>query len=549
MIIFFIIILFLIISLYGYSYLFKYLLNTKIQFNSKNYLIEDKDLIYGIFFLVSLLLFLHFFFPIKYFVFLVPLGFLFFLHAIYKNKFKINHILIKLILLFFLLFIGASNGPTYDTQLYHHQILNWNYEYKISINLAILDDRFGMISPWQLFISLGNFKILGSYFANLFNFIPIFLIIIYFFDELKKPRNISSYFLILCTIYIFFFSLIHPFANGTILMNLGSLGTDVAGMSFYILSFFYFIKYLEKNDLEFYNLNLIFVTLAIFCRISYIPLIILPLFLIFYKNKLLINKFNIFISLVFSFWFIRSLINNGCLIFPAKNTCINFNSFLEIESIEKYAHIVKSFARTAPNYDNFMNLEYSIYSYNWFLPWFNNYFLKTSLTQIFLLLFIIFIIPFLIKLYKDGIKLLKIKLIIIFTFFLGVILWLQAPDVRFALGFLITIPAFLIIYSLNKSFLEKITNYSKNIIVVIFIFLVLKNNQNFKYLDDKNYLVRNYNYEKFKIYQEFPDFKIVKNENQGGFCFDVKDICKINDNSNIVIEKNYFNYLFFKINN
>ena len=549
MIIFFIIILFLLTSIYGYSYLFKYLLNSKIQFNSQNYFIEDRDLIYGIFFLVSLLIFLHFFSPIKYFVFLLPLGFLFFLNAIYRNKFRVKNIVLKLILLFCLLFISASNGPTYDTQLYHHQILNWNYNYKIVFNLAQLEDRLGMISPWQLFISLGNFKILGSYFANLFNFLPLILILINFFEVLKKNNNISSLFLIFCTIYIFFFSLIHPFVNGTILMNLGSLGTDIAAMSFYILSFFYFFRFLEEQKLEFYNLNLIFVTLSIFCRISYLPLILLPLFLIINNNKLLFNRFNIFIFSIFMFWFLRSLINNGCLIFPVKNTCINFENFIHIKNIETYSYVVKSFARTAPNYENFMNLEYSIYSYKWFIPWIKNYFLKTSITQISLILSIFFSIPFLIKLISDGLVIKKTKLVCLITFLSGFFLWLEAPDIRFALGLFISFPIFFLVFSINKNLLKRFTNLSKNILLVIFIFLTIKNYHNFKYLNDKNFLERNYNYKKFKTIVNNSEFKITSNENSNKFCFDIKSICMINNKLNFSIYKNNLNYIFFKLNN
>ena len=549
MIIFFLILILFIFSIYGYSYLFRIILNNSFNKNLYNKSFNNQDLIYGIFFIILILLFLHFLFPIKYLIFLIPLGIVVFIYSIIKSHYKIKDLKLNFFFLFLVLFVVSSNGPTYDTQLYHHQILNWNYNYKISLNLALLDDRMGMISPWQLFLSLGNFKIFGSYAANLFNFIPISLIFINFFEVLKKVKKISSIFLILSVLYIFLFSLIHPFQNGTILMNLGSLGSDLAGMCFYILAFFYFFKTFEENKIEYYNLNLICVLLAIFCRISYFPLIFLPMFLIINKKNLIFNKFNILIFFTFIFWLLRSILNNGCLIFPVKNTCLNIKGYLAVDQIEIYSNTVKSFARTAPEYENFMNLEYSINTLNWLIPWFQDYFLKTSITQIFFGLFLVFLIPFVLKLLniKKNLFIIIFGCITVFTF--SFILWLQAPDVRFSLGLFITLPVFLICFSLNNNLFIKIINSSDKMLFLIFVLLVLKNYSNYQYLIDKNYLQRNYNYSNFKTYKNTSNYKIVKNESQGGFCYDISDVCKTGNNFNFYIKKTIFDYIIFKSNN
>jgi len=184
-IIFFIIFVCLLCSFYGYGYLYRLIIDHKIlKINFINY-VQEKDLIYGVFFLLSTLLFLHFIIALKYLLFLLFIGFFTFIFLIIKKRVKLRLLQLKLIVLFCLFFIVAANEPTYDTQLYHHQILNWNYNYKISFNLALIDERMGMISPWQLFISIANLKLFGSYLANLFNFIPIIILLNTFFN-LKK---------------------------------------------------------------------------------------------------------------------------------------------------------------------------------------------------------------------------------------------------------------------------------------------------------------------------------------------------------------------------
>ena len=546
MIIFFIIFVCLLCSFYGYGYLYRLIIDHKIlKINFINY-VQEKDLIYGVFCLLSTLLFLHFIIALKYLLFLLFIGFFTFIFLIIKKRVKLRLLQLKLIVLFCLFFIVAANGPTYDTQLYHHQILNWNYHYKISLNLAAIDERMGMVSPWQLLISIANFKLFESYLANLFNFIPIVIVVNSFFDLTKKEKIISSNFLILSTLYIFFFSLVHPFQNGTILMNIGSLGTDLAGMSFYILSFFYFFKCIEKRNVEFFNLTLICATLSIFCRISYLPISLLPLFLLFYNKNFINNKFNLIILFIFFGYFLRSLINNSCLVFPVKLSCMNFEGYISHDKIEQYANIVKSFARTAPEYKNMMNFDYSINSFNWFIPWFKNYFLTTSITQIFSILTIIFFLPFIIKIYKK--KNTTVKILFFSIFLINILLWLEAPDVRFALGLLISIPIIFICYSLPKNFLIKIQSISKNSFLIILVLLVFKNYNNYQLIDKKNYLIRNYNYEGFETYSKMENFNVKKNKNQGGFCYDIKDVCKIDNKFDFLITFNNFKYLVIKNN-
>ena len=542
MIIFYFFLIILLASILGYSYLLKFLFSAKIDVHYK--FLYPNDLINGIFLIISLLLFLHFFFPIKYLLFIIPLGFFIFIICFFKKLIKIDFIKSKLLIIFILIFISASNGPLYDTQLYHHQILNWNYNYKISLNLFLIEDRFGMVSPWHLFLSLGNFKISNSYIANLFNFIPLLILLFENLYAFKDKLKISNLFLILSTLFILTYGLIHPFQNGAMLMSLGSLGTDLAGLIFYLLSFYYFFKTIETKKLQFYYLNLICVVLVIFCRLSYLPLIFLPLILIFNKKIFLQTlRFNFFIIFIFILWMVRSFLNNGCLIFPIAHTCFDFFSNNTFTEVKDYSYVVKSFARTAPEYVGFMNLDYSIFSYKWLMPWLQSYFLKSSLSQIsFIISFIA--LPFFIYSFIFKNKDMHIKFFCLFIFIINFILWLEAPDLRFAFGLFVSFPVFLIIYSLSKNFNFFFKNV-KSVFFVLLLLIVLKNFKNINYMDTSGYLIRNYNYDKFKVIKKIENFTIKKNYSNGAFCYDIGEICIINDNINFNLSKNNFGYIRF----
>ena len=535
---------FLIINLLGFSYLYK-IFYEKIVTKKKNTIyIQNNDIIYGIFFLILILLIAHFLFPIK--ILVIPIffiGTISFIYLVLKKKIKLDFLKLNLIFIFFLIFINSTNGPTYDTQLYHHQILNWNFYDKISLNLTLIEDRYGMISPWQLLLSIGNFKIFDSYVSCLFNFLPIIVIINYFLIE-KDKVNVSSIFLKLSILFIFLYSLIHPFNNGIIFMHLGSLGTDLASMIFFILSVYSFLKDFEDKDSDYYNQVLIFSTITIFCRISYLPIILLPLFiLVKKKNFIKYFRINLLISFLYILWFVRSILNNGCLIYPFKYSCLNLDNFISLERVEQYSNIVKSFARTAPKYINFMNLDYSIYSFKWFAPWLKEYFLKSSLTQISLTLSLLFVIPFFIKILRN--KNSQNVIFVLIVFFLNFMLWLQAPDIRFAFGLLISIPVLFISVAIPKNFSLINNSILKTSFILILIALFFKNINHYEEITKKNIFIRNYDVEGFKIINNFDNYKIVINDKNQRFCYDTKYICVLNDEINFKIRKNYFGYKKF----
>ncbi|RPG58301.1 MAG: hypothetical protein CBD95_002135 [Flavobacteriales bacterium TMED235] len=231
------------------------------------------------------------------------------------------------------------------------------------------------------------------------------------------------------------------------------------------------------------------------------------------------------------------------MLFPVKFTCFGLKNYLSPENINEYSNIVKSFARTAPTNEKFMDLNYSIYTYEWFIPWFKNYFLSNSLTQIFFIIIFIIIIPFIFNIPKMK-QIKKNILLLILAHILCFVLWLQAPDIRFILGLFITLPILLIV-SLIPKYIYKYFIKIKIFFLFILVGLLFKNYENLNYVFDKNIFLRNYNYENFNYVKNVGNMKVYRNTGNNGFCYDIQPICKINDNHNFLIEKNKFGYLKF----
>ena len=108
---------YLIIVITGFSVAFKNFINRK------EVEIYNLDIVYGLFFLIFVSLFLNFFFPLKYFLFLtIIIGTFFFIRGLLRKKIKIN-LIYHFIIIFLFTFIIYKNEFNVDTPMYHLQII------------------------------------------------------------------------------------------------------------------------------------------------------------------------------------------------------------------------------------------------------------------------------------------------------------------------------------------------------------------------------------------------------------------------------------------
>lgn len=464
------------ISLFGYSRFLKKIIG--LQEDEK---INNEDIVYGIFFIIFFSLLINFFFPLKYLsIIFILLGIIFFIQGYIKKNF---HIKFKyyIFLIFLINFLTYYNGLNVDSPLYHLQQLNWMILHKINLGITNLNIRFGVNSSWHSFIALTNISIfnfsLKYYLSSL-----IFSILCYsiFF---KEKYNISDLYLFLSISFLLTYSLIHPFVNGPILNQLGNPEVDTVAMFLFIFSFYYFLKFYEdgfKISSSKISILTIIIFLAFTTKISNISLLfLLLLILTLNRNHKLFNLTNLFVFIASIFWLLRSFFISGCFIYPIKITCLK-TTWTDLDQIDYSAKVIQSYTRDTRLREKWTDFEHTIYSNDWFLPWFNDYFLNTSILKISSILSLItFLIFFLIMIIDriKNVKIQKIKIILFFKilifFIISIYVWLKAPEIRFGSGLIISLPCFILAVLINKLGLNKFITQNTTLIAIFSLFLLI----------------------------------------------------------------------------
>jgi hypothetical protein len=526
----------------GYSYCFKNFINKK-----KNQ-IFNLDILYGLFFLIFLSLFLNFFSPLKYFVYIVILiGLYFFITALKHKKIKINF-LIHLFIIFLLSTVVYSNGDNVDSPMYHLQIIKWLYNEKIIFGLPNLEIRFGSNSLWfgilsLLQINLNNFNSIYT-----FNLIPFSIL---FYQIFNCEKKISFIFINLSILFLLIFSFLHPFSNGIILNHLHNTEVDTVGMIFFILSFFLFLKYFEDKKKENLHLLIICSVICLVTKLSYIAVLIFPLYALYnyHKNigEKIINKINLIVIVFICLWFVKNLIISGCILFPVSLSCFNFSWSPGVDEIDTYSKIVKGFARDTRDRLRYTDFEFMIHTYNWLIPWFKDYAMNTAFLKIFFLLLCLSgITLFFSKIFnfleKISLQQKKNYLIFVGLIFPSLYIWFQAPEIRFGWGSLITFCCFpLSIIIFHFRFFKSWSNNLLKFTSILFLLLLLFDNKS--NLSLKNYFkpyVKDTDYSKIIYVKKINEFDLYQSINWK--CYDFKEICVNSLKHNYKIEKK-FSYL------
>ena len=526
----------------GYSGFLK-----KIILNQKNFEINNIDCIYGYTFLIFTSILLNFFTPLKNITsIIILLGLFLFSYFLYKKNYNLS--IFKLILVsFFLIFISHEQGISYDSQLYHLQTIQLSSNFKTIFGIGNLQPHYGMNSSWHSFLGILNNNYLS---INLIYLANISLLCFLIGEILKKEFNLNKHlshiFLAISIIYIFSYSFFHPYGNGTILNNLGSPEVDVVSMIFFIISIYLYLSCNEKKSNDNFYLFSLSILLVITIKISYIGILTIYFYYIYLNKQNLINKLNIFIFFSSFIWFLKSLFLTGCLVFPLKHTCINTNWSMNIDAVDNYSKIVQSFARDTPLRLKFTDFDYTINSFQWFKPWFKEYFLITEFLTISSLIIIISTIILLLTYFRDksdnNNQIKNYHLDLILLLILNLIIWMKAPEIRFGYGSIISLVVLLLSIIFIRYLSKKFIRFKYLLVLsIIFIPITLKNKNNYNNFTNESF-VRNFDYSKFKLIYKSNDYNVFKpNDN---FCNAYQGFCTYQGYKVSIKKKN--NFLFIK---
>ena len=538
----------LLMVILGYSFILK-----KFTLSGNDIIIENIDILYGLSLIIFISIFFNFFSPLIY---LKPItiifGFLIFIYGAYKKVFKLNFFL-YLIIISFTTFVAFYSNMNVDSPMYHLQIIKWLSYHKISFGLSNLEIRLGFNSTWHSLVALLDisiYKFTAKYYISAL----ILSSLIYETVRYKTKLNYSDIFLYLTIVFLIFYSFLHPFANGVILNHLGNPERDIVGMLFFFLIVYFFLKSLEnpKNNKNYINLLILSLFLCVTTRLLMLPMAIL-LIIILLKDKeyKIINFTNILIFITSIFWILRSFFLSGCLFFPFFQTCYKTSWAVNVKEVQFFVEEAMRISRTLPTRNGVNDLNFSLHSYEWVSQWINDYFFSAALLQIGATIIIIticlFVIANFLNKYKSNNIINRYDFFIFICIFIVIFLWfISAPEQRYALGPLISLPCFFIILFLKKInlknfFIDK--NIQLSLIMgVLFFLLVSKSFSLFKYSDlyINNKITHNYSHiEKIGRFSNIDFF-------WGKFvCTDFEEICVNTVKENYVVEE-ILNYKVYK---
>ena len=534
---------FVIISILGYSYIAKkFILNEK---QKKLYLIDS---IFGIFFLVFISISVNFFLALEYLTLSIFfIGIIIFFYYYFKNLIEINFLKLILLLIFFS-FVFYDNGNNVDSAVYHIQSIKWSNQHKIPIGLSNLDWLYPLNSTWHSFLALYQIQIKNFSTIYVLNIIPLTIIFYEIFNNEKNIKKLSFLTLYFSGLYLIIFSVIHPFKNGVIFNHYGNPEVDSIAMCYFVLSSYLFLKFIEnKND---YNFNLLLVSsfLCVTSKITYAGVVLFPIYVliqdkfIFFKGKVIIIS-----SLLSIIWMFRSFLLSSCFIYPVSLTCVNTSWFFGEEKITQLVNLTKGFSRDTRLREKYTDFEHVIYSYDWFIPWFNDYFLNTKMLLIStFLLFSSWIFLIIKYFFYKNIKINKhLAYFFILSFISNILIWFQAPEIRFGWGILIVYPClfFAIVFFNIQKF--NLLNSRNTYIFFIFIFFILSVAKNYKHLTYSNIIKP---YEKKWDYSQIDSIGIFNGEeifiSNNWQCADFPGICVNIKKDNYEISKKYDYFIF-----
>tara|TARA_B100000035_G_scaffold146833_1_gene125112 strand:- start:1447 stop:3123 length:1677 start_codon:yes stop_codon:yes gene_type:complete len=448
----------------------------------------------GIFVLIIFSYTTHYFLPHNYFhnIAILIIGFLSFFYFTNKNE---NHNeLVKINILFLILFISFLIYKTHDDFPYYHfpythyltqselfiGIGNFNHGFRTPSSIFYLNSLYYLPLLDHHFFQLGAVKIMGF---------TVFIFLKIVENKLQLRKNDQYFFLSLFSlifILIFFY-------------RIAEHGTDRSAQILIFLFIFELLflfnnkEFLRSNIIKLFILLGIIISLKAFYILYF--LFVIPVFYFFIKEKkvdylilIFTNSFFFLFILMFINILLVNFFNSGCFIYPVSFTCLsNFSWSIPISEVAIMNDWYEQWAKAGAN-PNFRvdNPEQYIQKLNWFNNWFNEYFFTKVSDFLFGIIFIVIIFLILfnsskkIKVNIKGNNLIYSVLLLLF------IEWFyNHPSLRYGGYTLICLLFFLPVsfYLSQSSDIKKITLKS---VILVCIAMTVFLSRNINRINDEN---------------------------------------------------------------
>mgnify|MGYP001388758203 CR=1 FL=1 len=306
---------FLFFSIWGYGSLLKKQFKKELNFGETG--------IYGFVIIYLILVSIHFFLPINYFVSLLikVVGLLIGLKNYSLIKKIDSKLFNKFLIIIIIFFICSLTDRVHDDfYWYHLPTINYIHDYKIIFGIASLNDQLGYGQGYFYLSSLFIDPIVKINFIYHPSIIIISFFLIFMIEENSKKKIIENKLLF----YFFISIILIKFTR------FKEYGLDVFAFCIIGVLSHYLISFYKTKDKIYFNKSLLLIVFGFFIK-QYVIITIFYLIYYFYKLKLKIFLFLkdrlilflcIFISIVSMS---KNIVQTGCLIYPIPVTCISSN--------------------------------------------------------------------------------------------------------------------------------------------------------------------------------------------------------------------------------
>jgi hypothetical protein len=400
---------------------------------------------------------------------------------------KLDKEVLKLLILFSILFLGLLIIRNHDDFNYYH----FTYSYgltqdKLQLGLGNFQHGYKHHSSIFFFNSITFLPFIKYYLFHSVGWITLLFTNFIILDFILQKKNLKEF-----NFKLIFYIITFIFINIKF-SRIGGFGTDISGqlILFILLPLIYssLSKKEFKSNLDLSILLISYVTtLKAFFILNFLFLFS---YFFFFKIKELIRYFFNTRAILLSCFtlLLLTLINisyTGCAIYPIKQTCF-FESVSWSISQQYVEHLsqwyeVWSKGGAGPNYGVENAAEY-IQKFNWFNNWYQNYFSYKGYETLggFIVIFILLLIIFYSKNIKTSKKIDKkiISILYILSFILFFEWFYNRPSLRyggyylFCFFFFIPFSYFISRYKLNYS---KIKKSVFSLIIISFLIFNFKN--------------------------------------------------------------------------
>ena len=206
-----------------------------------------------------------------------------------------------------------------------------------------------------------------------------------------------------------------------------------------------------------------------------------------------------------------------------------------------------SYARDTPLRAKYTDFDHTLKSMDWFIPWYEQYYLVSALLSIVTMilaisLILIFYYWIIQKFNNQKFLITKDYKIIFLVLFLTQLIWTLAPEIRLGWGVLISFPAFIFCYSINLNFENLIKkNFILKCLLILQVSLILglfsKSFDKFSHKDLFAVDTKGFNYSRIKELGIYDNHKVYISDDQQ--CYEFSGFCVNRPRKNYTIKEVY----------